>query len=168
MATSDEVMTTGAGRVVGLYVTAVAGAPMDAIDCAEAVAGQGLIGDRYQAGCGTFSGRYAIGEGARALSLIDTADIARCGERLGRSIAPADLRRNLAIAGLDLLVLRGRRLVIGDVVVRLIGRCAPCGYLSRLLQADMRAGLYRGGGVRAAIETGGALRLGDRVTVIGQ
>lgn len=149
------------GRVVGLFRAASRGAPMRSLSRVQALAGQGLTGDRYALGCGTFSSRTPVVAGARALSLIDTADIARCALRLERSIDPASLRRNIVIEGLDLLACRGARFALGTAVIEIAGRCAPCGYLSRLLESDMQAGLYRGGGMRAAILVSGWIDSGD-------
>lgn len=138
---------------------------MQSLQRALAVAGAGLQGDRYHAGTGTFSSRFEIVPGARALSLLDTAALRRCNERLGRAFESADLRRNLLIDGLDLMALRGHGLRIGGVRIELVGACPPCGYLSRLLQADMRAGLYGIGGMRARIVNGGVVATGMAVVL---
>ena len=156
-----------AGVLRDIYIAAERGAPMTSVDAVTAVAGEGLAGDRYAAGAGTFSARAALVPGARALSLIDDADIARCNERLGQTLDTHVLRRNLVVEGIDLLALRGQRLAIGPVVIRLAGRCAPCGLLSRYVGADMRRGLYRGGGMRGVIETGGSIRVGQAVICLG-
>lgn len=132
---------------------------------ALAVAGAGLQGDRYHAGTGTFSSRFEVVPGARALTLLDTAALRRCNQRLGRAFEPADLRRNLLIDGLDLMALRGHGLRIGEVRIELVGACPPCGYLSRLLQADMRAGLHGIGGMRARIVNGGVVAVGMAVVL---
>ncbi len=145
----------------GLYIAAARGRPMQAVTGATAVAGHGLAGDRYHDAVGTFSSRAALVPGARALSLIDTADIARCNDRLGRTLSGADLRRNIVVEGIDLLAWRDRRLALGEVIIRIAGRCAPCGLLSRYAGWDMRTGLYRGGGMRAVIERGGEIRIGQ-------
>ena len=155
------------GVLRGIYIAAERGALMTAADAITAIAGEGLDGDRYAAGTGSFSKRAALTPGARALSLIDAADIARCNERLGLELDAKALRRNLFIEGLDLLARRGQRLAIGPVVVRLSGRCAPCGLLSRTVGADMRRGLYRGGGMRGVIETGGRICVGQAVICLG-
>ena len=43
------------GRVGGVYLAGSAGLPMFSVESAVAVAGQGLLGDRYQAGTGEWS-----------------------------------------------------------------------------------------------------------------
>ncbi|WP_353249248.1 MOSC domain-containing protein [Salinisphaera sp. T31B1] len=136
-------------------------------DRATAVAGRGLHGDRYWAGVGTFSGRFEVRAGARELSLIDTAALTECNRRLAAAghagVAAAALRRNLLVDGLALSELVGQRLVAAGVQIEVLTGCPPCGYLSRLLGADMRRALYRIGGVRARIVRGGELRVGATV-----
>lgn len=150
---------TAIPHVQGLYIAAARGRPMQAVARVTAVAGQGLAGDRYHDGAGTFSSRAALVPGARALSLIDTADIARCNNRLNSTLGGADLRRNIVVDGIDLLAWRDQRFALGDVIIRIAGRCAPCGLLSRYAGHDMRTGLYRGGGMRAVVEIGGEIRI---------
>ena len=41
------------GRVEGIYIAPAAKAPMQSLDEVEAVAGDGLVGDRYFNGTGT-------------------------------------------------------------------------------------------------------------------
>lgn len=158
-------MSEPAGRLAAIHVAATRRAPMRTLQRAVAVAGEGLMGDRYQTGTGTFSARFEVVGGARALSLMDTASWRRCNERLGRSLPAADFRRNLLIDGLDLMKLRSHILCIDEVHIELVGSCPPCGYLGRLLQADMRRGLRGIGGMRARILAGGVMAPGMAVTV---
>jgi MOSC domain-containing protein YiiM len=131
-----------------------------------AIAGRGLAGDRYEQGIGKFSGRFEVVAGARDVSLIDAAAVAQCNALLGSDLSACDLRRNLVISGLNLDALHGAVLAIGDVRLRVIGGCPPCGYLSRLLGMDAVRGLRHLGGARAAILESGVLTVGAVVEVI--
>lgn len=159
-------------QLVSIFVAPTAGAPMQSLDWVDAVAGRGLVGDRYASGQGTFSGRMAVFEGAREVSLIDRASIAICNQRLQRQANNAlhapDLRRNLVIEGMRLIEHKDQYLAIGDVVLQILGSCPPCGYLSRLLDTDMRRALRGIGGVRARVETGGVLRVGAAVSCLSK
>ncbi|WP_423820541.1 MOSC domain-containing protein [Salinisphaera sp. SPP-AMP-43] len=153
-------------RVLAIYTAASRGAPMQCRTSVEAVAGRGLRGDRYHEGFGTFSGRSPVVAGGRALSLIDCPTLAVCRQRLGWEISAAALRRNMLVDGLDLLDLRGQQLRLGSATIEVLGRCPPCGYLSRLLGDDMRAALHGLGGVRARILSSGPVATGDPVAVL--
>ncbi|MGB7757910.1 MAG: MOSC domain-containing protein [Salinisphaera sp.] len=147
------------GHLIGLYVAPEKGAAMQRLDMATAETGRGLVGDRYHARTGTFSQRDPLVPGARALSILDTRTLAICRQRLGGDLDAARLRRNLLLESDVLHSLRGRMLLIGEVRVVLTGRCPPCGYLSRLLDADMRRALHGFGGMRASIVAGGTLHV---------
>lgn len=152
-------------RLEQILMASARGEPMRARDEVFAEAGRGLVGDRYHAGTGTFSGRFAVHAGVRELSLIDIAAVDECAQRLARRVSAADLRRNLVVAGLDLAALRGRCLRIGAVRLEVLSDCPPCGYLSRLLGHDMRRGLARIGGMRARVVDGGLLQRRDPIRV---
>jgi|GEM_PF-474105 len=160
----------GVPRLARILVAEGRGAPMQDCRTAQAVAGRGLVGDRYWAGCGTFSGRSEVWAGAREISMIDTAAVAECNRRLACAGSPgvdaAALRRNLVIDELDLMTPGRSWLRIDAVEFEILGTCPPCGYLSRLLDQDMRRALYRIGGVRARVHVGGALNRGAAVEVM--
>jgi len=159
-------MQETSGELAEIYIAATCGAPMQAVTSVQTIAERGLEGDRYAAGKGTFSNRFEVAPGARALSLIDAASVALCAERLQCSINPALLRRNVLVNGLDLMALRGWTLHVGDVRIELVGSCPPCRYLARLLDRDVRAGLRGIGGMRARIVSGGLLTQGQRMTAV--
>lgn len=164
-AASEKHRSADRPRLEQIFIAGDRGAPMRALERVEAVVGQGLSGDRYAAGRGTFSSRAAVMAGAREVSLVTREAVFACGQRLGAPIEAAALRRNLVVSNLDLMSLRGRLLQIGDVRLEIVSSCPPCGYLSRLLDQDMRTGLHRMGGMRAAVRTGGALVAGTEIEI---
>lgn len=149
------------GRVEAIFVAAQAGAPMRALEHAQAIAGRGLEGDRYAAGAGTFS--VAGGRG-NELTLIagEVLDVLELPD--GRPLAGSETRRNIVTRGIDLNALVGRRFQIGDL--ELIGRrrCEPCAHLERLTRRGVLPGLVHRGGLRADLLRTGAIRIGDPVT----
>lgn len=159
-------MNAPSGYLDAICVAAAAGAPMRSHSHIMAIAGRGLIGDRYEQGIGKFSGRFEVAAGARQVSLIDALAVVECNTRLGTRVSACELRRNLVVSGLDLNALHGATLAIGEVRLRILGGCPPCGYLSGLLDIDARRGLQHMGGARAAIIEGGLLSVGATVDVI--
>lgn len=145
-------------RLAQIFIAPNRGAPMQACERVLAEAGRGLVGDRYRAGTGTFSGRSEVFAGMREVSLIAAEAVRECSRRLDHDLRAADLRRNLVVEGLDPMRLRGHILQIGPVRLALLGGCPPCSYLSRLLAHDMRRGLAHIGGMRARIAVGGMLQ----------
>jgi MOSC domain-containing protein YiiM len=142
------------GRVEWIGLRPRYRAPVEAVQTANAVSGFGLTGDH----------RAIRGGGQRQITLIQAEHLAVVAATLGRAaIDPALLRRNIVVAGINLLALQDREFRIGDAVLLGTGPCAPC---SRMEQALGRGGLnaMRGhGGITASVVTSGTIRLGDSV-----
>lgn len=146
-------MRPGVVRWIGLRPArraAMAEAPQ-----ARLVARRGIEGDRYR----------TSSDGARQVTLIEAENVAAIASYLGRTtVDPADLRRNLVVAGINLLALKGRRFRIGEAVLEFSGECHPC---SRMEEAFGPGGYnaVRGkGGVTARVIEGGWVRIGNALT----
>lgn len=117
----------------------------------------GLVGDRY-----------AGGSGKRAVTLIQhehlaaIAALAHCGQ-----LDPALLRRNLVVAGINLLALRGRALRVGTALLEATGPCAPCSRMEELLGPGGYNAVRGHGGITARVLEPGLIALGDAVLDAG-
>jgi hypothetical protein len=143
----------GIGVVEALVVAPAAEAPVTVVDEAIAIAGQGLEGDRYADGTGTF----ASGRAGSALTLVDAAVLDTFDGAL-------DHRRNVVVRGTDLDALVGRDFTLGAARCRGRRLCEPCAHLDRLNDGGVLRPLVHRGGLRADILRGGAIRVGDRLT----
>lgn len=152
-----------AGQVIGIYVAAQKTAPMRSVAAATAVPGQGLDGDRYAAGAGTFTPRSNRLRGYD-LTLIESEVLDRLTLPDGTQLAPQESRRNVVTRGIDLNALVGREFRIG--AVRAFGQrlCEPCVHLQRLTRPGVVARLAHKGGLRADVLSGGEIRVGDAVS----
>jgi len=122
---------------------------------AEAIAGQGLIGDRF-----------AGGSGKRGITLIQAEHLPVIAALAGKSeLRPALLRRNLMVSGIPVLALKGCRFRIGEVVCEGTGPCDPCSRMEDALGVGGYNAMRGHGGVTARVLSGGWIRIGDRVTV---
>jgi MOSC domain-containing protein YiiM len=82
------------GRVAWIGVRRIRRATVTAVDAVEAVAGKGLAGDHY------------AHDGKRQVTLIQAEHLAAVAAFVGRPVLdPALLRRNVVVAGLNLLAL---------------------------------------------------------------
>lgn len=151
------------GVIVGIFVSPEAGAPMRALDGAEAIAGQGLVGDRYQHGEGFMSDRRG---GGLELTLVEDEALTQLSAENAVQITAADSRRNLATRGVDLTALVGRRFQIGDVVCRGVRLCEPCVRIEQLIGKPFVKPMVHRAGLRADILTSGTIRVGDAVIVL--
>lgn len=151
------------GRVAGVYLATSAGLPMRSVDSAVAVAGEGLLGDRYQAGTGEWSADPRLYDD---VTLIAVEALAAARAEQGVALAGGAARRNLETRGVDLDALVGRRFRVGSVVLRGERPCHPCRYLDRVTGLPSREALHGRGRLRATVVAGGVLQVGDPVEML--
>jgi len=100
----------------------------------------------------------------RAVTLLQEEHLAAIGSFLGRGqVAPEDLRRNILVAGINLLSLRDREVRLGKAVLHVTGPCAPCSRMEEALGQGGYAAVRGHGGVTARVVSGGLVVLGDPV-----
>ncbi|MEM7307155.1 MAG: MOSC domain-containing protein [Planctomycetota bacterium] len=155
---------TPAAYLHSIWTADAAGEPLSQRGAVRALVGAGLEGDRYARGAGTF--RPGRGVGSREVSLVALATVEEVARELGRALEPGALRRNLVVAGLELMELVGAELSIGGVRLRCTATCPPCGRLERLVGAPVRDLLRGRGGLRAEVVEGGELVAGTAIEVV--
>ena len=140
-----------------IYLSDLPGQVMRSVESAEAIAGRGLAGDRYEQGRGTFSDWPQDHE----LTLVETE------EAESAEIPPALLRRNLVTVGVRLNDLVGKNFTIGAVWCKGTRLCPPCAHLQALTnRPDLCRIMAHRAGLRAVILRGGTLRVGDVIALI--
>ena len=145
-----------AGRVEWIGLRPKRDVPMREVAQVEAVAGKGLVGDRY-----------AGGSGKRGVTLIQAEHLPAIAALSGHAqVPPALLRRNLVVSGLPLIALKGRRFRIGDVLLEGVDECDPCSRMEDALGPGGYNAMRGHGGLCARIVEGGVLRVGDRVMAL--
>jgi MOSC domain-containing protein YiiM len=153
-----------AGKVVGIFIAGEKEQLPVSVNLIEAIAHQGLVGDRYYANSGTFSGAEPLGPG-REITLIEEESVNVLSEQLHQTVNPAQLRRNVMTRGIRLNDLIGREFMIGNIRLLGVRLCHPCTHLERLSGWDVMTQLKERGGLRADILDNGWLHLGDTVNV---
>jgi MOSC domain-containing protein YiiM len=102
--------------------------------------------------------------GKRALTLIQAEHLPVIASLSGRAaVAPALVRRNLLVSGINLNALRGTRLALGAAVVEITGPCAPCSRMEAALGPGGYNAMRGHGGWCAEVLQPGRIALGDRV-----
>jgi MOSC domain-containing protein YiiM len=150
------------GQIVGIYVAPTAGAPMEARTEATVVAHEGIRGDRYAAGTGSWSANSRV---ARDVTLIEREAVDAVRAEDGVDVREDQTRRNLVTEGVALNHFVGREFRVGTVRMRGVRLAEPCVYLEQLTGLDgVRAALVHRGGLRAEILDDGELRVGDEIT----
>ena len=144
------------GRVEWIGLRPRRDVPMRVVDEVLAVAGKGLVGDRY-----------AGGSGNRGITLIQAEHLPAIAALSGHAqVSPALLRRNLVVSGLPLVALKGRRFRVGEVLLEGVADCDPCSRMEAALGPGGYNAMRGHGGLCARILEGGTLRIGDGVLVL--
>lgn len=142
-----------AGTVQWIGVRPARDVEAEEVDCAQAIAGRGLVGDRYGGG-----------SGKRGVTLIQAEHLPAIASLAGHAaVAPGTLRRNLVVAGIPLIALKGLRFRVGEVLLEGTGPCDPCSRMEVALGPGAYNAMRGMGGLCARVLEGGTLRIGDRV-----
>ena len=145
-----------AGRVNWIGLRPARDVVMTEVTEVQALSGAGLAGDRY-----------ASGSGKRGVTLIQAEHLPVIAALSGQDdVTPAVLRRNLVVSGIPLIVLKGRRFRIGDVVLEGTDPCDPCSRMEAALGEGGYNAMRGHGGLCARIIEGGIIRLGATVQAL--
>ena len=100
----------------------------------------------------------------RAVTLIQAEHLPVVAALAGLAeVPPATLRRNLAIAGINLAALRHRRLLVGGAMLEITGPCPPCSRMEEALGPGGYNAVRGHGGWYAQVVGSGPIATGDRV-----
>ncbi|MEM9293261.1 MAG: MOSC domain-containing protein [Acidobacteriota bacterium] len=141
------------GEVVKIWIKRARRGPMDAVEQATLIAGEGIDGDANR------------GRTWRQVTLIEDELWQQVAEELGPQVNPVQRRANLLIRGITLQNTRHRILALGETArLEIRGETRPCNLMEETL-SGLQAALdpdWRGGAY-ARVLSGGVLRLGDAV-----
>jgi MOSC domain-containing protein YiiM len=148
------------GTVVHLFTATGAEAAMTSVPEIRAVAGKGVDGDRYFNSTGTFSKKKTPD---RQITLIEIEAISDAVRDYKIELAPIETRRNVVTRGVALNHLVGRNFTVGEVRLRGLKLCDPCGHLEKLTRTGVKDALANRGGLRCEILRGGVIRCADAI-----
>ena len=143
------------GRVIWLGIRPVRRAQMTILQAVQLDQSRGIIGDRYQ-----------NSRGNRQVTLIGTENLLAIAAFLGmnETAAPELFRRNIVVAGINLLALKGHRFRIGEALLETSGECHPCSRMEENLGLGGYNATRGQGGITARIIEDGKVAIGDMVT----
>lgn len=147
------------GCVRWIGVRPASRATMIELDAVEARREAGLTGDHSRPGP----------RNARQVTLIQWEHLAVISALMGRPaenpITAHELRRNIAISGINLFSLKGRRFRLGQAILETTGWCQPCAKLEERLGLGTFQAMRGHGGITARVLQGGIIRLDDALRV---
>lgn len=128
---------------------------MNSVDRVNAEPGKGLNGDRYRGS-----------RGVREVTLIQAEHLPAIAALARRPVEPQLLRRNLVVAGVNLVALIGRRFQIGTAMLQGTGACHPCSQMESVLGPGGYNAMRGHGGITARVLVGGEMAIGDSLLVL--
>lgn len=154
-----------AGQLEAIYLRPARGIDCIAVQHTEAIAQNGLAGDRPS----KTPSRNPLGNN-RQVTLIKAEHIAVISGLIGEPVNAAKLRRNLVVSGINLVATKSlfkdqvMQIRIGEVILQVIGLFEPCSKIETTLGQGGYNALHGHGGVNAKIIQGGILKIGDAVS----
>ncbi len=147
------------GRVRWIGVRPQARGAMLELQAVEARREAGLTGDHARPGP----------RNLRQVTLIQWEHLAVINALMARAadeqITPLDLRRNIAISGINLFSLKNRCFRIGQAILQTTGWCQPCAKLEERLGPGTFQAMRGHGGITARVLHSGIIRLDDELRV---
>jgi len=152
------------GQIAFIQIAPTATEKLISVREVRAVAGEGLEGDRYFKKIGTYSNKPG---GGRQVTLVELESVEALKRDLKIQLEPTQTRRNIVTRGVPLNHLVGWQFRLGrEVVLRGVRLCEPCDLLESLTVRGVREGLLHRGGLRADVDRGGTIRVGDPITPV--
>ena len=151
------------GKVISIQIAPEASAPLASMEQVNAVAGQGLEGDRYFLRKGTYSKKH---DPSREATFIESEALEALNRDYGLELNSVESRRNITTQGVALNHLVGRTFRIGGAVFKGVRLCEPCGHLEQLTEREVRPGLVHRGGLRAEILESGLVGIGNNIELL--
>ncbi len=131
-------------------------APLEIVQQVDAIAGRGLVGDRY-----------ASKNGKRQITLIQWEHLSVIASLLHQNfIAPESLRRNIAISGINLLALKNKQFRLGTALLEYSGLCEPCSKMEETFGPGGYNAVRGHGGITCKILESGIISVGDRLSIV--
>jgi MOSC domain-containing protein YiiM len=149
-------------KIINICVSEKASQPMVLKDQAELLKDQGIKGDRYFLGVGTWSDKD---KPHQQITLIESENIDYINSHFENKFSYQDFRRNIITKNIQLNNLVGKNIIIGSAELEVIKLRHPCLYLAKLLGHDTNLVklLRLRGGIACRVIKSGGVKINDKI-----
>lgn len=141
------------GTVRHIHIGPSHGGPLQSVDEVQAVADQGLEGDRNYGSL-------------RNVTIVCDGELDAAAAELGiPEIPPGSTRRNITVSIDELPRNHGTEIQLGEVIVAVWRDSTPCEVMNESVGSGAREALRGRAGVSATVRRGGTIRVGDPIVV---
>ncbi len=142
-------------KVFEIAITNSPGDKINKINSIKAIAGKGLLNDRFY---------KDNNPNASQVTLIEKEKIDEFNKKLNLEIKYVDFRRNIVTQGISLNNLVNKDIKIGEVSVKVIEVCEPCSHLQDIVgHKNIVKNLLHKAGVRCQTLNDGTINVGDTI-----
>jgi len=149
------------GKLLAIAIAPEAKHVLVNVDSIAAMAGRGLVGDRYAEGKGV--GSRGPTRPDQEVTLIEKEALAAAAQDYELALTHLESRRNLLTEGVPLNHLVGQTFAVGEVLLKGVELCEPCSYLEKLTSQPVKKSLVHRGGLRAHVVRSGVIKIGDLI-----
>ena len=145
-------------EVIKLGVTKSNKEKIKEVENIELLSGKGVVGDRH----------FRENNNPRSeLTLIESENIDLYNSKFNTKIPYISFRRNVVTRGIELNKFLGKKLIIGEITIKVNDLCRPCKHLQEILNKNniIKEFLHRGG-LRCQILNSGKIVVGDKIKII--
>ncbi len=141
-------------EIISIHVVRKRNAAAETCKHVTVLSNFGIVGD-YR------SEKFQIGQ----ITLIEAEIIDAMSRELGYEIPAGASRRQIMVKGVKLNELVDKNLRLGQILVRVEGKCKPCNNMEKKIGPGAKNAMNDKGGIRCRIIEGGDLHVGDKITV---
>ena len=144
------------GEILEIWVASEEGSENLSQEFVNAIAGEGLDGDRYR----------RSGKADQEITFIEQEQLEWFEREHEKPFPMSQTRRNILTRNISLNDLVGRRLMVGEAIVEGMRLCQPCKTLQQRTGLPVLPAMINRGGLNCQIIQSGEIRIGDLIEPI--